>query len=114
MNASWPMSFMKTTSSSVRHPARIFTWPDIINSGPCAIMSQKTIWSRFLILLIFCSWRRITITKMQLTACNWLWKLLNPFSPAKAPNLAELRNPITRQEIELESYPNHPQIQQAL
>jgi len=38
----------------------------------------------------------------------------NPFSPAKAPNLAELCNPITRQAIELESYPNHPWIQQVL
>jgi len=39
---------------------------------------------------------------------------VNPFSPAKAPNLAELCNPITRQAIELESYPNHPRIQQVL
>jgi len=40
--------------------------------------------------------------------------MLNPFSPVKAPNLAELSNPITRQAIELESYPNHPRIQQVL
>jgi len=39
---------------------------------------------------------------------------LNPFSPAKKPNLAEICNPITRQAIELESYPNHPRIQQVL
>jgi len=38
----------------------------------------------------------------------------NPLSPAKAPNLAELCNPITHQAIELESYPNHPRIQQVL
>jgi len=38
----------------------------------------------------------------------------NRFSPVKDPNLAELCNPITRQAIELESYPNHPQIQQVL
>jgi len=38
----------------------------------------------------------------------------NPFSPAKAPSLAELCNPITRQAIELESYPNHPRIQHVL
>jgi len=38
----------------------------------------------------------------------------NPFSPVKAPNFAELCNPITRQAIELESYPNHPWIQQVL
>jgi len=40
--------------------------------------------------------------------------VLNPFSPAKAPNLGELCNPITRQAVELESYPNHPRIQQVL
>ena len=40
--------------------------------------------------------------------------MINPFSPAKAPNLAELCNPITRQAIELDSYPNHPRIQQNL
>jgi len=39
---------------------------------------------------------------------------LSPFSPAKAPNIGELCNPITRQAIELESYPNHPRIQQVL
>jgi len=39
---------------------------------------------------------------------------INTFSPAKAPNLAELCNPITCQAIELESYPNHPRIQQVL
>jgi len=38
----------------------------------------------------------------------------NPFSPAKAPNLGELCNPKTHQAIELESYPNHPRIQQVL
>jgi len=32
--------------------------------------------------------------------------LINHFSPAKAPNLAELCNPITRQAIQLESCPN--------
>jgi len=36
----------------------------------------------------------------------------NAFSPAKAPNPAELRSPITRQAIEPESYPNHPTIHQ--
>jgi len=41
-------------------------------------------------------------------------RLVNPFSPAKAPNLAELCNPITRQAIEPESYSNHPRIQQVL
>jgi len=41
-------------------------------------------------------------------------QLFNPFSPAKAPNLAELCNPITRQAIKLESYPNQPRIQQVL
>jgi len=40
--------------------------------------------------------------------------VVNPFSPAKAPNLAELCNPTTRQAIELDSYPNHPRIQQVL
>jgi len=40
--------------------------------------------------------------------------LFHPFSPTKAPNLSELCNPITRQAIELESYPNHPRIQQVL
>jgi len=40
--------------------------------------------------------------------------MFNPFSPAKAPNLVELRNAITRQAIELESYPNHPRIRQVL
>ena len=39
---------------------------------------------------------------------------LNTFSPAKAPNLAEICNPITRQAMELESYPNRPRIQQVL
>jgi len=39
---------------------------------------------------------------------------LNPFSPANAPILAELRSPITRQAIELESYPNNPWLQQVL
>jgi len=39
---------------------------------------------------------------------------VNPFSPAKALNLAELCDPITRQVIELESYPNHLRIQQVL
>jgi len=39
---------------------------------------------------------------------------INPLSPAKAPNLAEFCNPITRQAIELENYPNHPRIQQVL
>jgi len=43
-----------------------------------------------------------------------LFLLLNLFSPAKAPIRAELCNPITRQVIELESYPNHPRIQQVL
>jgi len=52
-----------------------------------------------------------------------IWKLLklmkgsisfDPFSPAKAPNTAELCNPITRQAIELESYSNHLRIQQVL
>jgi len=38
--------------------------------------------------------------------------VFNLVSPAKIPNLAELCNPITRQTIELESYPNHPRIQQ--
>jgi len=38
----------------------------------------------------------------------------NLFSLAKAPNLAELCNPITRQAIEPESYPNHQPIQQDL
>jgi len=38
----------------------------------------------------------------------------NPFSPTKAPNLAELCNLIIRQAIELESYPNHPWIEQVL
>jgi len=38
----------------------------------------------------------------------------SPFSPAKAPNLAELCNPIIRQVIELESYPNHQRIEQVL
>jgi len=37
-----------------------------------------------------------------------------PHSPTKAPNLAEICNPITHQAIELESYPNHPRIQQVL
>jgi len=41
-------------------------------------------------------------------------KYIYLFSPAKAPNLAEFCNPITRQAIELESYPNHPRIQQVL
>jgi len=40
--------------------------------------------------------------------------MTNPFSPVKAPNLAELCNPITRQAIMLDSYPNHPWIQQVL
>jgi len=40
--------------------------------------------------------------------------MFSPFSPAKAPNLAEIYNPITRQVIELESYPNQPPILQAL
>ena len=40
--------------------------------------------------------------------------LFNPFSSAKARNLGELCNPITRQAIELDSYPNHPRIQQVL
>ena len=31
--------------------------------------------------------------------------MFNPCSPAKAPNLADLCNPISRQTIELESYP---------
>jgi len=31
--------------------------------------------------------------------------VFNPCSPAKAPNLADLCNPISRQTIELESYP---------
>jgi len=38
----------------------------------------------------------------------------NPFSPGKATNLAELCDLITHQAIELESYPNHPRIQQVL
>jgi len=40
--------------------------------------------------------------------------MFSPFSPAKSPNLAEICNPITHQVIELESYPNHPRILQAL
>jgi len=39
---------------------------------------------------------------------------LNPLGPGFNPIFAELCNPITRQAIELESYPNHPQIQQVL
>ena len=42
------------------------------------------------------------------------FEMLNPFSTTKAPNLAELCNLITCQAIELESYPNHPRIQQVL
>jgi len=38
--------------------------------------------------------------------------LFSPFRPSKAPNLAEICNPITRQAVELENYPNHPRIQQ--
>jgi len=48
---------------------------------------------------------------------SWIYtnsSLINPFRPAKAPNLAEHCNPITRQAIGLESYPNHPRIQQVL
>jgi len=41
-------------------------------------------------------------------------EVLNTFSPTKATNLAEICNPITCQAIELESYPNHPRIQQVL
>jgi len=44
-------------------------------------------------------------------AMIWFLPETLPFSPAKAPNLAELCKPITRQAIELESYPNHPRIQ---
>jgi len=43
-----------------------------------------------------------------------IWSSLNPFSPVKAPNLAEFCNPVTRQAIELESYTNHPRIQQVM
>jgi len=39
---------------------------------------------------------------------------IDPFRPAKAPNLAELCNLITHQAIELESCPNHPRIQQVM
>jgi len=45
---------------------------------------------------------------------KYFYHMFNPFSLAKAPNLAEICNPITRQAIELESYPNHPWIQQVL
>jgi len=34
--------------------------------------------------------------------------------PGFLPPFLELCNPITRQAIELESYPNHPRIQQVL
>jgi len=45
---------------------------------------------------------------------NNLTLIFDPFSPAKDPNLAEICNPITRRAVELESYPNHPRIQQVL
>ena len=38
----------------------------------------------------------------------------DPFSPAKTPNLTEICNLMSRKAIELESYPNHPRIQQVL
>ena len=38
----------------------------------------------------------------------------NPLGLGFTPFFAELCNPITRQAIELESYPNHPRIQQVL
>ena len=38
----------------------------------------------------------------------------NPLGPGFIPFFAELCNPITHQAIELESYPNHPQIQKVL
>jgi len=40
--------------------------------------------------------------------------MFNPLGPGCTPFFAELCNPITRQAIELESYPNHPRIQQVL
>jgi len=56
--------------------------------------------------LILCS--KYINKRLKVTNC------INPFSPAKAPNLAVLCNPITRQVIELEHYRNHPRIQQVL
>jgi len=38
--------------------------------------------------------------------------MLNPLSPAPAKILAQVCNAVTRDPIELESYPNHPRIQQ--
>jgi len=60
MNASLSMFFMKTKSISVQSSGRIVTWLHTINRGPCAILPQKTIWSRYSILLIFRQWKRIT------------------------------------------------------
>ena len=37
---------------------------------------------------------------------------INPFSPAPSKILAQVCNVVTRNPIELESYPNHPRIQQ--
>jgi len=42
-----------------------------------------------------------------------IWKYyVNPLRPAPAKILAQVCNAVTRHPIELESYPNHPQIQQ--
>jgi len=38
--------------------------------------------------------------------------MLNPISPAPAKILAQVCNAVTRHPIVLESYPNHPRIQQ--
>jgi len=40
--------------------------------------------------------------------------VFNPFGPGFTPFSAEICNPITRQAIALECYPNHPRIQQVL
>ena len=45
---------------------RIFPWLHIFNKGPRSMTPQKIIWSRFLILLIFRSWRRITTSSFLL------------------------------------------------
>jgi len=43
---------------------------------------------------------------------EYVWSFLNSLGPGFTPFFAELCNPITRQAIEQEIYPNHPRIQQ--
>jgi len=48
----------------------------------------------------------------HLLLSNALFAHCNPLSPAPAKILAQVCNAVTRHPIELESYPNHPRIQQ--